>query len=122
MFKTRTNIGQEGLVLRRLNRADLIKVKPHFTVDAAVLGYVEGEFEGQFGVTSILTALTYPNRSNGAMLFQTLARVGSGLSDTQRLEFKDLFSSVKIDAPMAMTDSDGRAVSFVKPRYILEME
>src|SRR4051794_7783822 len=64
IFATRTGGGQEGLVIRRLNRADLIKVKPHLTVDAAVVGYVEGEFEGQFGVTSILTALTYPNRQN----------------------------------------------------------
>src|SRR5262249_7925878 len=64
IFTARTSAGQEGLVIRRLNRADLIKVKPHLTVDAAVVGYVEGEFEGQFGVTSILTALTYPNRKD----------------------------------------------------------
>src|SRR5882672_3590179 len=122
MFKTRTDIGQEGLVIRRLNRSDLIKVKPHLTVDAAVVGYVEGEFEGQFGVTSILTALTYPTKKDKTVFFQTLARVGSGLTDAQRIEFRDLFSSVKTDAPMAMTDSDGRAVSFVKPSYILEVE
>ena len=121
-FATRTAAGQEGLVIRRLNRSDLIKVKPHLTVDAAVVGYVEGEFEGQFGVTSILTALTYPNREKGSVFFQTLARVGSGLSDSQRVEFRDMFSSVKTDSPIAMTDSDGRAVSFVKPRYVLEIE
>jgi hypothetical protein len=121
-FTKRTAAGQEGLVIRQLNRADLIKVKPHFTVDAAVVGFVEGEFEGQFGVTSILAALTYPNRQNGTTYFQTLARVGSGLTDSQRLEFRDLFSSVKIEAPIAMTDSDGRAVSFVKPKYIMEIE
>jgi len=104
MFKTRTDIGQEGLVIRRLNRSDLIKVKPHLTVDAAVVGYVEGEFEGQFGVTSILTALTYPTKKDKTVFFQTLARVGSGLSDAQRQEFRDLFSSVKTEAPIAMTD------------------
>ena len=122
IFSSRTAAGQEGLVLRRLHRADLIKVKPHLTVDAAIVGYVEGEFEGQFGVTSILTALTYPNRQNGTVFFQTFARVGSGLTDAQRLEFRDLFSSVKIEAPIAMTDSDGRAVSFMKPKYLLELE
>lgn len=122
VFKTRTSVGCEGLVIRHLNRSDLVKVKPHITVDAAVVGYVEGEFEGQFGVTSILTALTYPNKQNNSTYFQTLARVGSGLSDAQRLEFKDLFSSVKTEAPIAMTDSDGRAVSFVKPKYVLELE
>jgi hypothetical protein len=122
MFKTRTDIGQEGLVIRRLNRSDLIKVKPHLTVDAAVVGYVEGEFEGQFGVTSILTALTYPTKKDKTVFFQTLARVGSGLTDAQRQEFRDLFSSVKTEAPIAMTDSDGRTVNFVKPKYVLEIE
>jgi len=122
MFKTRTDIGQEGLVIRRLNRGDLIKVKPHLTVDAAVVGYVEGEFEGQFGVTSILTALTYPTKKDKTVFFQTLARVGSGLTDAQRQEFRDLFSSVKTEAPIAMTDSDGRTVNFVKPKYVLEIE
>jgi hypothetical protein len=121
-FAARTAKGHEGLVLRRLNRTDLIKVKPHLTIDAAVVGYVEGEFEGQFGVTSILTALTYPQRRDNMTLMQTLARVGSGMTDAQRLEFRDLFSSVKTESPIAMTDSDGRAVSFVKPRYVLELE
>jgi len=121
-FATRTAEGQEGLVIRRLNRPDLIKVKPHLTVDAAIVGYVEGEFEGQFGVTSILTALTYPDRQNHTIFFQTLARVGSGLSDAQRLEFREIFSGLKTQPPIPMTDSDGRAVSFVKPRYILEIE
>jgi hypothetical protein len=121
-FATRAAAGQEGLVIRRLKRADLIKVKPHLTVDAAVVGYVEGEFEGQFGVTSILTALTYPQRRDNMTFLQTLARVGSGLTDAQRLEFRDVLASVKTESPIAMTDSDGRAVSFVKPRYILELE
>ncbi len=121
-FATRTAEGQEGLVIRRLNRPDLIKVKPHLTVDAAIVGYVEGEFEGQFGVTSILTALTYPVRQDHTIFFQTLARVGSGLSDAQRLEFREIFSGLKTQPPIPMTDSDGRAVSFVKPRYILEIE
>jgi hypothetical protein len=121
-FTTRTRAGQEGLVIRRLNRADLVKVKPHLTVDAAIIGYVEGEFEGQFGVTSILSALTYPSRQPGVLFFQTLARVGSGLTDAQRCECRELFSSVKIDPPIPMTDSDGRAVNFVKPGHILELE
>jgi hypothetical protein len=114
--------GHEGLVLRRLNRLELIKIKPHLTVDAAVVGYVEGEIEGQIGVTSLLTALTYPQPKNGDLLLQTFARVGSGMSDQQRVEFLDTFAPLKIDSPISMTDSDGRTVSFVKPRHILEVE
>src|SRR6266567_3776893 len=44
------------------------------------------------------------------------------MTDAQRLEFRDIFSGLKTQPPIPMTDSDGRAVSFVKPRYILEIE
>ncbi|HYT60021.1 MAG TPA: hypothetical protein VEL06_07605 [Haliangiales bacterium] len=122
VFDRKTGAGREGLVIRRLNRLDLFKVKPHRTVDAAVVGYVEGEFEGQIGVTSILTALLYREKRNDTQFFQTFARVGSGLTDPQRVEFLNTFSSIRIDPPIAMTDSDGRTVSFVRPQYIVELE
>jgi len=76
--------GAEGIVLRRLNRAEAWKVKPHKSVDAVVLGFIEGEFEGQYGVTSLLTGLSYPVES-GAAYLQTFVRVGSGLSDVERI-------------------------------------
>lgn len=122
IFEARIARQQEGLVIRRLNRLELFKVKPHLTVDAAVIGYVEGEFEGQIGVTSILTALSYPEKRDGAQCFQTFARVGSGLTDQQRVEFLDTFSSLRTEAPIPMTDSDGRSVSFVRPQYVVELE
>ncbi len=122
VFDQELGRGQEGLVIRRLNRLDLYKVKPHLTVDAAVIGYVEGEFEGQIGVTSILTALAYPEKRNGTRFFQTFVRIGSGLTDQQRVELLGTFSSVRVASPIAMTDSDGRTVSFVKPQYVVELE
>jgi|KBSSwiStaDraftv2_1062776.scaffolds.fasta_scaffold238240_2 hypothetical protein len=122
VFEAKVAQQHEGLVIRRLTRLDLYKVKPHLTVDAAVIGFVEGEFEGQIGVTSILTALAYPEKRQGAQCFQAFARVGSGLTDQQRVEFLDTFSSLRTEAPIPMTDSDGRSVSFVRPQYVVELE
>jgi len=122
VFDRKIGAGAEGLVIRRLNRLELFKVKPHLTVDAAVVGYVEGEFEGQIGVTSILTALLYPEKRNQTQFFQTFARVGSGLTDQQRVEFLRTCSALRIDPPIVMTDSDGRTVNFVKPQHVVELE
>ena len=112
--------GHEGIVVRRLNRADAWKVKPHRTIDAVIIGYVEGSFEEQYGVTSLLTALCYPVETN-AGLMQTFARVGSGLSDADRVALLDRLRALKVAGPIAMTDSSGRAVHFIRPELIAEI-
>lgn len=111
--------GAEGVVIRRLNRAETYKVKPVRSIDALLIGFVEGEFEGQFGVSSLLTALTY--EGDGEPWLQTFSRVGSGLTDAERIELLDQLRPLQISAPLAMTDSSGREVQFIKPRLVLEM-
>jgi len=120
-FLQKTNAGAEGLVIRRLRRAEVYKVKPQLSIDAIVIGYVEGEYEGQYGMTSLLVALTYPMDNTEAITLQTLLRVGSGFTDAQRSDLLTLLSQWKVDAPLAMTDSDGRPILFVKPIYIVEL-
>jgi hypothetical protein len=115
--------GHEGIVVRRLNRAEAWKIKPHRSVDAVIIGYVEGSFEHQFGVTSLLTALCYdPEDSNTSMnLMQTFARVGSGLKDEERVAMLDQLRPLKVPEPIAMTDSSGRAVHFIRPELVVEL-
>ncbi|MGA0198318.1 MAG: hypothetical protein ACO3NK_04190 [Prochlorotrichaceae cyanobacterium] len=120
-FATKTAAGAEGLVLRRLRRAEVYKVKPQLSIDAIVIGYVEGEYEGQYGMTSLLVALTYPIENPHQIVLQTLLRVGSGFSDAQRSELLTLLSQWKVEAPLPMTDNDGRPILFVKPHYIVEL-
>lgn len=121
VFTTKTGAGAEGLVLRRLNRLELIKVKPQLTIDAVVVGFVEGEFEGSYGVLSLLTALTY-GQSTQPTHYQVLARVGSGFTDQLRLDLLATLAPDRVPAPLAMTDSDGRTIHFVKPRLIVELQ
>ncbi|HSI82367.1 MAG TPA: hypothetical protein VK970_01215 [Candidatus Methylacidiphilales bacterium] len=134
-FSRKTLGGGEGVVLRRLGRIDIYKVKPYRTIDAVIIGYVEGEFEGKFGVTSLLTALTYPAPSAGdstvvsgeasaagsQLYLQTFARAGSGLTDDQRINYQSMLSPYKVAAPLPMTDSDGRIIHFIRPRIIVEL-
>ena len=112
--------GHEGIVVRRLNRADAWKIKPHRTIDAVIIGFVEGALEEQYGITSLLTALCYPTDSNPGLM-QTFARVGSGLSDAERVAMLDRLRALKVTGPIAMTDSSGRAVHFIRPELIAEI-
>jgi hypothetical protein len=121
MFESRTGLGLEGLVIRRTDRPEVCKLKPRLSIDAVVVGYVEGEFEGHHGVMSLLTALAYPNADKGLQV-QAVARVGSGFNDQDRIDWLARLSSMRTDAPLAMTDSDGRPVRFVKPGIVVEIE
>ena len=121
IFEQKTSGGLEGLVIRRLDRAEVCKLKPRRTVDAAVVGFVEGEFEGNHGMMSLLTALAYPPGERGLQL-QSIARVGSGFNDQDRIDWLGRLSTLRVDAPLAMSDSDGRPVRFVKPGFVVEVE
>lgn len=121
LFAERTGGGLEGLVIRRFDRPEVCKLKPRRTIDAAVVGYVEGEFEGNHGMMSLLTALAYPATDKGLQL-QSIARVGSGFNDQDRVDWLGRLSSLRVEAPLAMSDSDGRPIRFVKPGFVVELE
>ena len=70
---------------------------------------------------SLLTALAYPVRERGLQL-QSIARVGSGFNDQDRVDWLGRLSTLRTDPPLAMSDSDGRPVRFVKPGFVVELE
>jgi hypothetical protein len=121
IFSERTSGGLEGLVIRRFDRAEVCKLKPRINLDAAVIGFVEGEFEGNHGMMSLLTALAYPAGERGLQV-QSVARVGSGFNDQDRIDWLGRLSSQRVQPPLAMSDSDGRPVRFVKPGLVVELE
>ena len=121
IFAEKNGGGLEGLVIRRLDRPEVCKLKPRLTIDAAVVGFVEGEFEGNHGMMSLLTALAYPAAERGCQL-QSIARVGSGFNDQDRVDWLGRLATLRVPDPLAMTDSDGRPVRFVKPGFVVELE
>lgn len=121
IFNEKCGGGLEGLVIRRLDRPETCKLKPRLAVDTAVVGYVEGEFEGNYGMMSLLTALAYPPNERGQAV-QSIARVGSGFSDQDRVDWLARLATLRTDAPLAMSDSDGRPIRFVRPGFVVEIE
>lgn len=122
-FQKAMSAGGEGIVVRRLQRTEVVKTKPQRSVDAVVIGFVEGEFEGKYGVTSLLTALNYPREGGGSapLWLQAFARVGAGLTDDQRTALLGTLGPLKVEAPLSMTDPEGRPVQFVRPELLVEL-
>ena len=111
--------GGEGIVVRHEKERDYAKIKPRLSIDAAIVGYVEGSFEGKIGVRNILVGLTYPGKG-GAVIFQTLAR--TGIDDKTAVSLLEQLRGLKVASPLLLNDSDGREVHFVKPEVIVEIE
>ena len=121
-FDQKVAAGEEGIVVRHLDKADSYKIKPKQTVDCVVIGYVEGEVANTIGVTSLLGALNYPVKSKGKeLVLQSFARVGAGLDDDLRINLLKQLKPLIVNNPIPMTDSGGRPVWFVKPELIIEM-
>jgi hypothetical protein len=111
--------GGEGIVVR--TGRDFAKIKPRLSIDAAVLGYVEGAFEGGIGTRTLLVGLNHPGKA-GKMAFQSLGRVGAGLDDTTAVELLTRLQALKTGAPLLLNDAEGREVHFVRPEIIVEIE
>lgn len=116
--ETTQNDKEEGIVVRSLSNATIYKLKPLITVDAVIVGYTEGECEGHYGVTSLLCALYDPTVKRMVIL----GRIGSGFTDEERVRLLEELKESKVEAPLNMTDSSGRPISFVRPRLVVEIE
>lgn len=110
--------GGEGIVVRYPAADGIFKIKPSLTIDVTVIGYVEGDFEEQYGVMSLLCALCGPDGKT----LQVFSRVGSGFDDNLRAELLPELAALKVDAPLRMSDSSGRPITFVKPKLVVEIE
>jgi ATP-dependent DNA ligase len=113
--------GGEGIVVRHEKERDYAKIKPRLTIDAAIMGYVEGSFDGKIGVRNILVGLTYPAKDE-TIVFQALARTGSGIDDKMSIDLLERLKGMKTAAPLLLNDSEGREVHFVKPEIIVEID
>jgi hypothetical protein len=113
--------GGEGVVVRHEKERDYAKIKPLLTIDAAIIGYVEGSSEGKIGVRSIFVALTHPAKGDST-IFQTLTRIGSGIDDKMAVDLLERLKGLEVEAPLLLNDSDGREVNFVKPEIIVEIK
>lgn len=110
-----TDGGAEGLVVR----SDLplvYKVKPTFTLDAAVIGYSENpDAVGQ--VRSLLVALVTDDGR-----YTPVGHVGSGLTEATRADFHALLSPAEVASSYIETDANHVAFHMVKPTVVVEVK
>jgi hypothetical protein len=111
--------GWEGIVVRTDNYG--YKIKTIQSVDCVIIGYAIGREGSRITpnqVSSLLVALRYPDKR-----FQVLAKVGVGLSDSQRTELFQRLKETKVERKgFAYSTSDGRGFQMVKPEIVIEVE
>lgn len=107
--------GGEGLVVHS-EMPFVYKIKPKHTIDAVVVGYVEGINERRGKVKSLLFALM---REEG--IYQIIGKVGSRLAEKEREDFLAILREKHIDSTYIETDNEGIAFHMVQPEMVIEV-
>jgi ATP-dependent DNA ligase len=108
--------GEEGIVVRS-DTAGLFKVKPHHTLDLAVIGFTESINEREGLLHDMLLAVV---RDDGT--FQLVGRVGGGFSEEQRAEFLTLLKTMVVESDFKEVNSDRVAYQMIRPGLVAEIE
>lgn len=107
--------GAEGLVVRS-DLPVVFKIKPVYTLDAAVIGYSENpDVAGQ--VRSLLLAMAIEDGR-----YQPIGHVGSGLNDTLRADLHSRLSPLEVPSSYIETDTNHVAFHLVRPDLVVEIK
>jgi len=131
-FNDAVSKGLEGIIAKDLNapytvgarKFSWIKLKRSYagelsdSVDVVIIGYYEGKGKRtQFGFGGVLTAVY--DKEEG--IFKSIARVGSGFSEEQMKEMKQMLEAIKTDKKPKEVDSTVIPDHWVKPKYVIEV-
>jgi hypothetical protein len=105
----------EGLVLRALD-GRIFKLKPFFTLDAAVIGFTE-QTDARDHVRSLLLAVM---RENGQ--YQLVGSCGNIGSDKLRGELYQRLKGTIVDSTYRFASSTGALFRFVEPKLVVEVK
>jgi hypothetical protein len=109
-----TKQGSEGLVVRT-ETTIAVKIKPHLSVDVAVVGFSESDLPG------FVRTLLYALRNEDGT-FQVIGRTGSGLTADQKKELYHRLMPLKIKSNYIETDSNHAVFHLIKPALVLELQ
>lgn len=105
----------EGLVVRSVEIGRIIKLKPIFTIDAAVIGFTERADEESM-VRSLLLALV---REDGT--FQVIGSCGNMGDDELRRELHEKLAPDAIPSAYRHASSTGALFRLVRPKLVVEV-
>jgi hypothetical protein len=105
----------EGLVVRS-ELPIVYKIKPRYSIDAAVVGYSEGTGEDQGKIRALLLAMMTPDGC-----FQIIGKTGGGFSDEAKSDIFNKLQSLTAASDYIETDSNHTAFHMIKPEFIIEL-
>jgi DNA ligase-1 len=129
-FDEQIERGLEGVIAKRLDAPytagarnfNWIKLKRTYrgelsdTIDAVVVGYLRGRgMRARLGIGALLAAV-YDAKTDS---FQTIAKVGSGLSEENWIKLRRVLDKAKVAAKPARVDSRMTADVWVEPQYVV---
>ena len=131
-FAGKVEEGLEGIVVKRLDASyqagkrnfNWIKLKRSYkeeisdTVDCTVVGYWRGRGKrAAWGIGAILSAVW----DSEAAQLKTIARVGTGFSDEEWVQMRELLDKDIRDGPSPLLDSTVEADVWVEPRHVVRV-
>ncbi|MCI0474938.1 MAG: ATP-dependent DNA ligase, partial [Anaerolineales bacterium] len=125
--------GLEGIMAKRLDSRyqagarnfNWIKLKRSYqghlsdTVDGVVVGYLRGRgMRARFGIGALLVAV-YDQKQDK---FATIAKIGTGFSDTEWPQMRALLDKIAVEHQPARVDAVMQPDVWVEPKYVIEMQ
>jgi len=132
-FMSAITSGLEGIMAKRLDSKyqagarnfNWIKLKRSYqghlsdTVDGVVVGYLRGRgMRARFGIGALLVAV-YDDRQDK---FATIAKIGTGFSDTEWPKMRALLDKIAVERQPARVDAVLTPDVWVEPKYVIEMQ
>lgn len=106
----------EGLVVRS-EQGLTFKIKPHFTIDAAVIAYGTRITGGVAQMRELSLALV---RDDGHL--QLIGTVGGGFSEEDRVAWHARLAAREVPSSFRMANRDGTLCKFVRPDIVVEVK
>jgi len=125
--------GLEGIMAKRLDSKyqagarnfNWIKLKRSYqghlsdTVDGVVVGYLRGRgMRARFGIGALLVAVYDAKQDK----FATIAKIGTGFSDEEWPQMRELLDRSKVDHKPARVEAMMEPDVWVEPKYVIEMQ
>lgn len=125
--------GLEGIIAKRLDSRyqagmrnfNWIKLKRSYqghlsdTVDGVIVGYLRGRgMRARFGIGALLVAV-YDDEQDK---FATIAKIGTGLSDAEWPQMRELLDRIAVAQKPARVDALIEPDVWVEPKYVIEMQ
>lgn len=107
--------GAEGLVVR-CELPLVFKIKPRYTIDAAVVGYSEGTGDAKGQIRSLLLAMMTVDGH-----YQIIGKAGGGFSDEDKTNLLGRLHPLIVPSQYIEVDSNQTAFHMVRPEIIIEV-